>query len=528
MNFKFSNLKLIPALSIWNKIKNRLSVSIIIPLLIVIFIILFINGIKLAIAGISISIMLIIMILGFLYKVLGSIDQKLRDYDNQLENEIIKKTANLTEANKTIEYQFMLQNTLKSILQTATEDISLSVLLYKILSKLITLPFLSIEKKGSISLIEKKIETLEMKVQIGLSTEIQEQCKSVKFGHCLCGKSAQTRQLIFSDCIDSRHDTTFDGMTNHGHYVIPILSGENLLGVLNLYIESGSERKQHEEEFLISVANMLAGIIERKKIDEQLKINTKQLEKSNEELKTFSYLLSQYLRVPVDNLDGFGSKIQTNLDEISHVFEKIIKNVEFTKEDQELLNPIIYQDIPRSINFIKSTSTRISHMLNTLLDLSRIGRIVLNKELLNMNEIVQFTLGLFDYQIEYLGIKIIVNQLHEAFADSNSMEQILGQIIDNAIKYHEPKRPLIIEISSELYEFEVIYHIKDNGIGIEEKIESIFQMFVRVGEHKAPGDGMGLAFVSALVEHNGGKIWCTSKKGVGTTFSFSIPLYQSH
>jgi len=222
------------------------------------------------------SLSIILILIAFFFKILSSIDHRLTNHNIILENTVKERTADLLQANSVIESRYLLQDTLRKILAIAVEDISMDDLLDLILAELIKLPFLSIEGKGLILLIEDNPEILILKMHNGLSEEIIKKCASVNLGYCLCGRAAKERKVIFASCIDSDHDIMYDGIKPHGHFVIPIISGENLLGILNFYMCEGVERNQQEEDFLISVTNTLASIIERKKTADLFKINSEE------------------------------------------------------------------------------------------------------------------------------------------------------------------------------------------------------------------------------------------------------------
>jgi signal transduction histidine kinase len=104
------------------------------------------------------------------------------------------------------------------------------------------------------------------------------------------------------------------------------------------------------------------------------------------------------------------------------------------------------------------------------------------------------------------------------------MEQIVGNLLGNAVKYLDSERAAEIEITAERGEEETVFRIRDNGRGIaREDMDKVFAPFRRVGRQDVPGEGMGLPYVQALVRRHGGRIWCESELGVGTTFSFAIP-----
>ena len=93
----------------------------------------------------------------------------------------------------------------------------------------------------------------------------------------MCGRAAATRQIVYTDCVDDRHDLRYSGMLPHGHYCVPILSDHDLLGVINLYVKEGHEKTPDEEPFLTAVAHVLAGIVRRKQTEESLRGRDAQL-----------------------------------------------------------------------------------------------------------------------------------------------------------------------------------------------------------------------------------------------------------
>lgn len=470
----------------------------------------------------AINLIIIILIFKGFYKILSKIDRNLEYQNTILENTVKERTADLKKANITLESNYLLQNTLRKIMVIAVEDLSMDDLLDLILAELVKLPFLS-EGKGAIFLVEDNNDMIIMKRHIGLAIEIQELCKYVKFGHCLCGKSAKTRSVVFSDCIDTEHDTLFEGIKGHGHFIIPILVEKNLLGILNFYLKEGVKRDIYEEQFLISVANTIAGIIDRRKTADQLKIRSQELEQTNKELQSFTYIVSHDLRAPLVNLKGFSSELMISFDEIVSILKGFSINGHISNDDKDKLKYAIDEDIPESIKFIDSSVTKIDRMIGALLKLSRIGKSELNKEYLDINQILKSTLNLFAHQIETLNVKVTVGQLHMVNADRLSMEQIIGNLIDNAIKYRSPERPLTLNIYSQRIERETIFYFEDNGIGIDEnETEKIFKIFHRLESQNIEGEGLGLANVKALIEKHGGKIWCKSAKGIGSAFIFSI------
>ena len=104
------------------------------------------------------------------------------------------------------------------------------------------------------------------------------------------------------------------------------------------------------------------------------------------------------------------------------------------------------------------------------------------------------------------------------------MEQIFGNLLDNSIKYMESGRTGKISIYCTEIDDKFVFSIQDSGRGIAaEEQEKIFEIFQRFGKQNVAGEGMGLAYVRKIVQNMGGRVWCESELGLGTTISFTVP-----
>lgn len=154
------------------------------------------------------------------------------------------------------------QEVLRKILSLSLEKIPLEEKLNRVLELLFNIPWLALERKGSIFLVERQSNTLRLVAKKYLAPILKDKCASVAFGNCLCGRAAASEQLIFHNHVTQDHETRFEGMPDHGHYCQPILSAQGLVGVLNLYVAAGHIPKPIEAPFLSAVADTLAGLIE--------------------------------------------------------------------------------------------------------------------------------------------------------------------------------------------------------------------------------------------------------------------------
>jgi len=115
-----------------------------------------------------------------------------------------------------------------------------------------------------IFLVEDEPEVLVLKACKGFSKDHSACCYKIPFGKCICGKAASSRMIIFAEHTDSTYEIHYENMFPHSHYGVPILSEKKVLGVIDLYVRPNHVRDKQEEEFLVAVANTLAGIIERR------------------------------------------------------------------------------------------------------------------------------------------------------------------------------------------------------------------------------------------------------------------------
>jgi signal transduction histidine kinase len=121
----------------------------------------------------------------------------------------------------------------------------------------------------------------------------------------------------------------------------------------------------------------------------------------------------------------------------------------------------------------------------------------------------------------------IQGELKEVVADESLLRHILGNLLNNAIKYSLPSGTVLFELIRQ--EKTVIFRIQDSGIGIpEEDQKQLFQPFHRADNvGKIPGTGLGLAIVKKCVERHKGEISVSSEVGVGTTFTVTLPLISA-
>jgi PAS domain S-box-containing protein len=286
----------------------------------------------------------------------------------------------------------------------------------------------------------------------------------------------------------------------------------------------------NEKDEVFAGIGMIQDISERKAIEEALsranaelelrvQERTQKLNEANQELRTFTYIVSHDLRAPLVNLKGFVSELTNSIATVCSETEAIVPE----HQQSDVLIAALHRDIPEAIEFINAAVARMDGLTGAILRLSRLGYRELMMETLPMNALIRTIVNSFAHQIEEQRVQIEIEPLPDVTADRVAMEQIFGNILSNAINYLSPDRQGKIRISADTDDGVVTFHVADNGVGIRTEDNSkVFEPFRRAGKHTVPGEGMGLAYVQVLVRRHGGSIWFTSQVNVGTTFSFTI------
>jgi PAS domain S-box-containing protein len=259
----------------------------------------------------------------------------------------------------------------------------------------------------------------------------------------------------------------------------------------------------------------------RDTLDLQVQSRTAALEAANEEVKRFAYIVSHDLRAPLVNLKGFAAELRSACQVVQRAMDEA--GAALSPALQQELHTVLTQDVPEALGFIDASVSRMDHLIHALLRLSRLGHRPLHVELLSMDAVVKEILQVLAHQIEARQVRVTIGPLPPVRADRTAMEQIMANLLSNAVAYLDAERPGELHITGERRPEHTLFHVRDNGLGIAaEDIPKVFEPFRRVGKQDVPGEGMGLAYVQTLVRRHGGNIWCRSTPGAGTTFTFTI------
>lgn len=239
-----------------------------------------------------------------------------------------------------------------------------------------------------------------------------------------------------------------------------------------------------------------------------------ELRESNEEIQRYAYIVSHDLRAPLVNVMGFTSELEAVREELRTVLRDHPQGAR------------IDGDMAEALGFIQAAIAKMERLIAAILKLSREGRRRFAPEPLEMTELLRGIANAQRHQAASRGATVTVaDDLPVIVTDRLAVEQVFGNLIDNALKYLDPDRPGRIEVTARPAPGNRIrFAVSDNGRGIAAQDHGrIFELFRRSGVQDRPGEGIGLAHVKALTRALGGRIEVTSQIGVGTTFVVTLP-----
>lgn len=217
----------------------------------------------------------------------------------------------------------------------------------------------------------------------------------------------------------------------------------------------------------------------------------KLMEQKNEDLQQFSYALAHDLREPIRSTKNF-----------INVVAKKTNNPELD----------IY------LNVVNGNLDRMYQLVDDILSLTKLDFEEVEKQSLNMQELVAVIKDNLALQIEERSAQIISGQLPEVNANKNHIIQLFQNLISNGIKYNRNKPVIEIGFDPDI-KVKGAFYIKDNGIGIpKDKLEHVFGLFKRAHGKEFQGTGVGLAICKKIVDKLKGEIWVESEEGRGTCF----------
>lgn len=264
-------------------------------------------------------------------------------------------------------------------------------------------------------------------------------------------------------------------------------------------------------------SGFLKDITARKEAEMTSRSLSAQLEATNREIQQMIYVTSHDLSASLVSIEGFSRMLENSLDDVLSV----LANETLSPETNNKLSLAINRS-QESRRYIKANVGKAGALIKGLSQVSRLGRVALEMEKIDMNRLMAEVLLEFEFQRIVLGVEILVEELPGCYGDSGQVNQLFANLLGNALKYVSPDRPGRIIISGRKAAGHSIYCIEDNGVGIAlEHQQLIFEMFHQLNQ-SVEGDGLGLSIVQKIVERHDGKVRVESELGKGSKFYVSL------
>ena len=265
-------------------------------------------------------------------------------------------------------------------------------------------------------------------------------------------------------------------------------------------------------------------ITARKANEEKLQSVVAELAEKNKELEAIVYTVSHDLRSPLVNVQGFGKQLNRACD----TFRTAVATAgEEGAVPVALLKPPLEVTIPQALRFINAGVSKMESLLAGLLRYSRLGRVALSIRPLNLSGVLMEIVAAMKFQLDEAKAEVHIDPLPICLGDNVQTSQVFGNLLDNALKYRDPARPLRVTITGAIRDGHAVYAVTDNGIGIAPEHQAkIFDIFHRLNPDSSAGEGLGLTIAQRVLERQKGKIWVESRAGGGSTFFVSLPAVE--
>jgi PAS domain S-box-containing protein len=408
---------------------------------------------------------------------------------------IVRDISERKRAEQQIQESHESLKTLNALLRLALEDVNLEELLQRALTLVLDNAWPVTLGVGAVFLVDEKAGEVVLAAHNGVDRNILERCARVPLGQCLCGRVAASGAMLHCAGIDERHEITYAGISPHGHYCIPIAAGEGVLGVLNVYLAAGHPQDAAEEEFFGSFASTLAGIIVRKRAEQNLRAADEQLHEQATLVKLgeMAAVVAHEVRNPLAGVRGaiqvIGRRLPPEGKDVA-VIGEITARLDAL---DELMKDLLLFARPPQVRPVRVDLTALARETAALVSQDPTAR---------------------DVRFEVDG------SAQAVCADPQLLRIVLLNLFLNAAHAMHSKGTVRTAVAVGNRTCQIA--VADSGPGIPPDIrDRIFTPFFTT---KARGTGLGLSTAKRLVESHQGHISVECPAGGGTIFRIELPL----
>lgn len=442
---------------------------------------------------------------------LNILKERLELLNQDLGNLVAARTQKLSQA-------YSLQQSISTILQRSLDVFSFEEQLNYALTTMLSKKSFGSLSAGCIFIVDPaNVELLDMQVHIGMEDDVAAKYKNLPFESCLCGQAAIQREIIYADCLNQQDETAAPITT--GHYCIPILSNNTVLGVININLQQNYVRNQDDDRYAMAIANTLAGVIERKRTQDELHVHQNMLEESIAQLQEARDQAVTANATKSLFLANMSHEIRTPLTAIMGFSEILLE------ENQSAI------DHKNAVETILRNGDHLLNLINEILDLSKIEAQKFQIERLPMCpfQLITDTTAMLSTVTKTTNIVFTTSFKFplpkQIICDPTRLRQIVINLCSNALKFTQKGQVQLITSFNSLQKL-MKFSVVDTGIGLsKEQQEQVFGAFSQAEvstTRKYGGTGLGLHISKRLAQMLGGDISVTSQIGKGSQFDITV------
>jgi len=429
---------------------------------------------------------------------------ELRVLYNGLEQKVAERTAQLQEANRRLRYRAMQLAVSAEVGRVATSILDLDILLSRVVQLLrdyyrfAYVAIFLLDDTGQWAVLR------EGSGELGDTLKAKGQWLSVG-EPSLVGQVAEKGEPQVLAKADVQDGSSSHLPSTHSEAAFPLRIGGRTLGVLDIHSLHADAFDEDDVKVLQGVADQIAIAIENARAYELEREAARQLREAEEMRRRFLGHMSHELREPLTNIIGF-SRV-------------ILKGIDGPISDQQRSD----------LEIVYANGQHLLGLINDLLDVAQIeaGLMELEFKEVDLRELIQSVMSTISALVRDKDIQLqqeIHPELPRIEADGTRVRQVLLKLLSNAAKFTDRG---CITVRAWPNGNQVQVAVADTGHGMsEEDQERVFERFEQgeSGVKHAQGSGVGLALCKEFVEMHGGRIWVESQEGVGSTFTFTLPI----
>lgn len=320
-------------------------------------------------------------------------------------------------------------------------------------------------------------------------------------------KRGNRRLIFWHNTFLKDEDGTVTGTLSSGQDVTEQREAEEKIRRLNIELERRVTERTAELEKRVSEVEKLnaavVNILEDLQVSNHtLKITTSRLKYANKELESFSYSVSHDLRAPLRAIDGFARMV------VEDYWDKLDDGGK------------------HQLKVIQDSAREMGQLIDDLLAFSRLGRKAMTMSDMDMSQLAEDVFEKLTVADTEQTARLNIHKLPHAYGDPGLIREVFLNLLSNAIKFTKPGETAVIELGGKTEGEEIIYSVKDRGVGFDmaysDKLFRVFQRLHSAAEFE--GTGIGLALVQRIIHRHDGRVWAEAKEGEGATFFFTLPI----